>query len=473
MLVPSLLSGWAGGQARARVDGVRRRVALKGIRGMGMHVDDLARAVARGAGASVKSQLASVERERLAEEGRRLRSRLRVLMISHHRRSRAFDRPHALARALVQRGHEVSLIVTSDTERRRVIRSEWDGVRVIETPDLLWGRLRSGWDVWGLMNRVVCLWRKEQVYDIVHCFETRPATIYPALFYCNRHKVPMVTDWNDWWGRGGIIDEVRPKWYRILFGAIETYYEEAFRGGAAGLTVISAALGQRAIGLGVSPSRILHVPGGAFPELYEYRSKETCRKRVGFPVAAHILGFSSLESHLDLEMVMQALAIVAEKYPSVQLIITGSAGKAIHNLARKHGVERNVYFTGLLPLEELPWYLGCADVFVLPFPGVTYNLGRWPNKIGDYMSLGRPTVSNPVGDIRPLFENHDIGLLAEWDPMDFSRKIIYLLDNPRIAARLGKNARELAVTRFDWPILTRELEGFYYRVLDARDQPEG
>jgi hypothetical protein len=43
---------------------------------------------------------------------------------------------------------------------------------------------------------------------------------------------------------------------------IETYYEEAFRARAAGLTVIASALAQRAIGLGVRPDRICHLPGG-------------------------------------------------------------------------------------------------------------------------------------------------------------------------------------------------------------------
>src|SRR3990172_1332446 len=168
-------------------------------------------------------------------------------MITHHRRMKADARPHAMARELVGRGHRVTLIVTADRRRARVIGSEWDGVRVIETPDLLWVRLRSGWDPWSLLNRAVFLRRDEWVYDIAHCFETRPATIYPALVYSSANNLPIVTDWNDWWGRGGIIDELRPKWYRFLFGGVETYYEEAFRTRGAGLTVISTALVQRAV----------------------------------------------------------------------------------------------------------------------------------------------------------------------------------------------------------------------------------
>jgi len=184
-----------------------------------------------------------------------------------------------------------------------------------------------------------------------------------------------------------------------------------------------------------------------------------------------MLGFSSLDSHLDLEMAIRSLAIVAERYPTIKLIITGRAENSVLDLARAYGVEGNIHLTGFLPIEELPWYLGCADVFVLPFPDRIYNVGRWPNKIGDYMSLGRPTVSNPVGDIKDLFEKNDIGLLAEWDPADFAQKILFLIENPKIANQLEENARRLAVTVYDWKVLVGNLEEFYYKVLGMAGLP--
>ena len=127
---------------------------------------------------------------------------------------------------------------------------------------------------------------------------------------------------------------------------------------------------------------------------------------------------------------MAALAIVAREYPNVKLLMTGQVKQAVLDLARAHEVEHCLHLVGFLPFEELPWYLGCADVFVLPFPDTIYNRGRWPNKIGDYMSIGRPTISNPYGDIKYLFDEHQVGLLADWDPQDFAQKIMTVLENP-------------------------------------------
>ncbi len=392
--------------------------------------------------------------------------KLSILMITHHRRFKVRPRSYAMAKHLVARGHKVSLIVIADYRKVGIVESDWDGVRIIETPDLLWGQLRSGWDLWNLVNRVIYLGQDKGPYDLVHCFETRPATIYPALLYCRQNKLPLLTDWNDWWGRGGLVYEVRPGWYRFLLGGVETYYEEAFRKKGAGVTVISSALAQRATGLGVPSEDICYLPGGTSPDLFPQRQKVDCRKHVGMSLSDPILGFSSLDSHLDLDIVLQALLIVVKHYPETKLVITGKPARSVLRLAGTYGVTDNIHMTGFLQQEELPWYLGCADLFVLPFADKVYNKGRWPNKICDYMSLGRPTISNPVGDIKSLFEDHEIGLLAQWEPVDFAKKIIYLIENPDVAQRLGNNARNTAVTVYDWKLLIQRLENFYYVLLN-------
>lgn len=386
-------------------------------------------------------------------------------MMTHHRRHKAQARPHIIAKYLMERGHTVKLIVTAETARTGIVESEWDGVPIVEMPDLLFGKARAGWDVWNAYNRTRYL-KNENNWDLVHCFETRLSTIYPAMRYVKQHNLPWITDWNDWWGRGGIIAEARPRWYQILFGPAETYYEEAFRTKADGLTVISRALGKRAEGLGMPADHILRLPGGTLPELFQSRTTAECRVHMGLPEEGVILGFSSMDSHFDLELVMRSAAIVKEKFPDLKILITGRAGEEVRQIASQHGMENNLHLTGFLPFEELPWALGCANLFLLPFPEKVYNVGRWPNKIGDYMSIGRPTVSNPVGDIKPLFEEDRIGLLAAEEAGDFADKILCLLEQPELARELGENARRTAVEKYDWRVLIGKLEDFYVEVLE-------
>ena len=388
--------------------------------------------------------------------------KLAILLIGSQRRFKARARGYAMAKHLLARGHDVTLMVVADKRRAGIVEEDWDGVRTVETPDLLWGRLRSGWDGWDTLNRLAYLQREQRGYDLVHCLDTRPASIYPGMFYARRHHAPILTDWIDWWGRGGIIDEFRPRWYRLLFGGVETYYEEAFRTRTDGLTAISTALVQRAIGLGVDPARILHLPNGSWPDVFHVPDSLTCRRRVGLATAGPIIGYSSLDTYFDLAPVFEALAMVVRRYPDARLLITGRVPSMVAEMQQRHGVEKNVILTGFVPYEDLPWYLGCCDLFITPFQNKIFNIGRWPSKINDYMSIGRPIVSNPVGDVKTLFEAHDIGLLAQYDPTDFSDKIAFLIEHPDLARELGANARMAAETEYNWSVLIARLEAFYY-----------
>ena len=105
----------------------------------------------------------------------------RILMISHHRLFKSWLRPGILARGLVENGHQVTMMVVAQNARFRFKRSHIDGIDVIEAPDLTSGRMRSGWDPISVLRRIRCVRRLDVDYDLIHLFETRPATIYPGL----------------------------------------------------------------------------------------------------------------------------------------------------------------------------------------------------------------------------------------------------------------------------------------------------
>lgn len=391
---------------------------------------------------------------------------MNILMISHKIKNAAGPRSHAMAEQLVLRGHTVDLVLISPTSRKRFLEYDWDGVHIIESPDLLPGRMRSGWDPWDIINRILFLKKHKGRFDLIHCFETRPVTIHPALYLSRRTGTPVITDWNDWWGRHGLIEVNRPAYYRYLAGWLETYYEEAFRANQAGLTVIADGLKERAIKLGVQPDRICKIPGGARTELFPLRTKADCRNHIGLPLDQPILGFCSADSHLDLEIVFSSLLIVSKKYPSVVLLITGKPKSAVREMADRLQLNDRIIFTGFLPLEDYPIYLGACDLFLLPMADRPYNLGRWPNKMGDYLAIARPTVTNPIGDIGTLFQKHKVGLTAPWNPEIFADQIIYLLEHEDEAQEMGNTARWVAENEYSWSGHGEKLEDFYRLILE-------
>ncbi len=390
---------------------------------------------------------------------------LNILMVSHHRKFKAFPRSHVIAKYLVEKGHKVSLMLTADTRKFGIVESIWGGVRIIETPDFLWGRTRSGWDIWNLWNRISFLRRDEEQYDLIHCFETRPASIYSVLYYNKVHQLPLVMDWNDWWGKGGLIQVNRPWWWRVSLNKFETYYEEHFRTIAQCTTTISNPLAKRAEKLGVPKDSIRVIPGGVNLDLFYPRSKDVCRNKIGIPPDAKVVVFSSLDSHLDLDVILDSINKLVLKYPNIQLLITGNIHPKINSLLAKYHLLERTLLTGPVPYQELPTYLGSADVFVMPLADTIYNQGRWPNKIGEYMAMGIPTVSNPVGDIEDLFIKNEVGLLCSYTMDGFASSIDALFSDQLLSNKISVNARNTAVRDYDWRILSQHVEMLYFNVL--------
>lgn len=63
-------------------------------------------------------------------------SPFKVLMISHLRRSRTYARSLIMAKNLVKRGHQVTLLSTAEERKTGMSVDTEDGVRMVESPDI-------------------------------------------------------------------------------------------------------------------------------------------------------------------------------------------------------------------------------------------------------------------------------------------------------------------------------------------------
>ena len=391
--------------------------------------------------------------------------RLQILFICHHTRTRAVHRQMNLARRLVERGHKVSLMVIADKNRWRFQDSEQDGVYILETPDVTSGRLRSGWDPISVVRRSLRLLKDENHYDVVHLFETRPATILPGLILKKRKRLPLFIDWIDWWGRGGLITVNRPKWYQLLFGGIETFFEEYFRKYGDNTTVIAKALQERAIGLGVPASTITHIRSGVDTEHFKPLPLVDTRNLLGLGKAELIIGFASQDSFLDLDIVLEAVKAVTTERPTVRLLMTGHIKSDTWEKIDGMGLRDIVLAPGFVSEEDYPKYLAACDMFLMPLPETNYNVGRWPNKFGEYIATGRPVVFNSTGELADFAElASPPGIVCNYAPEEFAQAIYKLISEADTRRRLGENARQCAVDYLDWNETINKLEAVYQRI---------
>ncbi|MBN1596049.1 glycosyltransferase family 4 protein, partial [candidate division FCPU426 bacterium] len=175
---------------------------------------------------------------------------------------------------------------------------------------------------------------------------------------------------------------------------------------------------------------------------------------------AKVLGFMGFV-HYDLELVLQVFCRLYQQDPAVRLMLVGKPSPLTRRILGPAKALAGLLEYGVVAYEKIPDYLGCADVFLLPFARKQANIGRWPNKVGDYMAMGRPIVTSPVGEMKTLFAQETIGRVAPDSVEGFAGAVRELLSHPQECERLGQAARRAAVERYSWEFLASRLEKFY------------
>ena len=389
--------------------------------------------------------------------------RRRVLMLNHNVAWRStFYRAFYFGRELADRGHEVTIATISSDRALRAREHVLEGVRIVETPD--WGvsLARTGWDLWDTAWR--CRRFAGEPFDVVHGFDCRPVVLGPSLWLKRRSGIPWVSDWADWWGRGGAISH-RKSWIgRVAFRPLETWLEEGFRDRAAAVTVTSRALRERALGLGLEGARVHYLPSGANVRTVTVRDMRACRSELGLPVEAPVACFVGYVQY-DLELVIRAFAAAQRTLPAARLMLVGPRSREAERLVAELGLREAVHDFGPQPFPKIPTYLGAADVLLLPLSDNLMNRARGPIKLGDYLASGRATLANPVGDLVEIFARDEVGVLAGDTPEAYGAALADLLADRARCARLGRGARAAAETHLAWSRLTPRLEAIYASVL--------
>jgi glycosyltransferase involved in cell wall biosynthesis len=383
---------------------------------------------------------------------------MKILLLNHNVVERStFYRAFYFGRELAESGHQVTLATIS---RRNVVRSTVEtreGVRIVETPDLGVSLARTGWDLWDTAWRIGRFLGDRP--DVVHGFDCRPVVLGPSLAL-KAARARWISDWADWWGRGGAISQ-RESWIgRVAFAPFETFLEERFRHLADQVTVTSRALEQRALALGVPRARVHYLPSGANVRTIPVLDAGDCRRELSLPQDVPLACFVGFVQY-DLALAVRAFAAARRSVPEARLLLVGPRNREAERWIDELGLADAVHATGTLPFARVPVAMGAADVLLLPYSDNLTNRARGPIKLGDYLAAGRAVLSNPVGDLVEVFQADEVGVLAPDDVEGYASALADLLRDRDRTTRMGQTARRVAEDKYAWRHLCERLLAVY------------
>ncbi|HBN79330.1 MAG TPA: glycosyltransferase family 1 protein [Planctomycetaceae bacterium] len=144
-----------------------------------------------------------------------------------------------------------------------------------------------------------------------------------------------------------------------------------------------------------------------------------------------------LEQIKGVSYFLQAARIVLSRIPEVEFLVAGSGPeeKNLRQLARELGIDKHVTFVpNLYGFQEA---LKAMDIFCLP--SIKQGLGTI---MLEAMALGRPVVASNVGGIFTAIKDNETGFLVPHsDSESLAEKLVYLLQNPEEARKIGEAGR--------------------------------
>jgi glycosyltransferase involved in cell wall biosynthesis len=158
------------------------------------------------------------------------------------------------------------------------------------------------------------------------------------------------------------------------------------------------------------------------------------------------------------EKEIDRLAPVLRAVPGVRLALVGD-GPAKPNLERVFA-GLPVTFMGMLYGGELAAAYASADVFVLPSSSETLGLVAL-----EAMAAGVPAIVANRGGLPDLVIDGQTGFLFDPDAADdLATRVLALKSAPERRQEMARTAR-MHAERFSWAQTTRQLRGYYRRVL--------
>ena len=301
----------------------------------------------------------------------------------------------------------------------------------------------------------------------------RPAFLYErySLFgnagteLSRRFGIPLILELND-----PLCDQ-QYGYHKFTMTGLARKLERQVIREAEAIVALTSWLSDWAVGLGADRDRIHMLPNAVSRNLFGGEiSDGAVRGRLdldGLEVIGFVGGFHRWH---DIAGLIDAFKELFEANPERRLLLVGDgeARKALKKKARKLGLADVVLFTGKVPHHEVAQHIAAMDIAVVPYKPID-DFFFSPMKMFECMAVGRPTVAADLGQISEVLEHGETGWLYPPGNNDMLVEgITALLEDRRLASRIGSTAREYVLNHHTWEKVTAEVVNIATGLIGSR-----
>lgn len=392
-------------------------------------------------------------------------------------------RSYAMARRLVEKGHQVTMVCGSYSGGhtgleqpfvKGVRRGMVDGINVIE-----FQLTYSNED--GFVKRTALFLRfalksigvaLSEQYDLLFATSTPLTAAIPGIIARWLRGKPFVFEVRDLWPElpreMGVI--TNPLVLSAMGGLEWTAYKSAHR-----LIGLSPGIVDGIARRGIPRERIAMIPNGCDLSLFQavpvdrYSPAQKNEMKVsGQPLIDHkqawrpdgvgkndlmavFAGTHGMANGLD--AVLSAAAVLKQQQrEDIKIVLIGQGKLKLELMARaKSEGLNNIVFHEPVSKDQLAGLMVSTDIGLQVLANVpAFYYGTSPNKFFDYIACGLPVLNNYPGWLADMIKERHCGIVVPPENPDaFAAALIFLADNREKLSPMGKASRDLAVQLFD------------------------
>ena len=216
----------------------------------------------------------------------------------------------------------------------------------------------------------------------------------------------------------------------------------------------------------IEPQKVHVISNGANIDLFKPLDQNKCKLELELdPSINYVCFVGNLAPWQGVEYLIQAAPLILSKYPNVNFLIVGDGimKNELIQLATNSGYFDKFIFTGSIPYEDVPIYINCSDVCVLPKKPI--KSGYSALKLYEYMACGKPIVATNTDGFE-ILEKSNAGILI--DPTQknvFSDAVVHLLKSKELRYQMGLNGHNSIVANHSWAAVSKKIGNIFDEII--------
>ena len=180
-----------------------------------------------------------------------------------------------------------------------------------------------------------------------------------------------------------------------------------------------------------------------------------------------IITHGSLLKRYGIQTLIEAVPLIRAEIPNLRVWVVGDGEyrAGLEAQAKAAGVDDVVQFTGWIKHEQVSGYIDRCAQGIVP---MLYN--QLPNKLFEYVAMGKPSVVGDVPSIRRAFSDNEVLYYETGDAKQLAAGVLRIYRDPQAAAEMASRAQE-TFRKYTWDVMRGVYIGVHDDVLFPPTRP--